>query len=75
MHGFNRRVVPADHQPLRFGEIDIPLEPGVGPGRDRMCGIAIGSVEAVVSQSGYTVPSSSVMSGPLHRIPSLPKQP
>jgi hypothetical protein len=61
--------------PGSIGEIYIPLEPGVGvPAGDAVCGVAIGSAEADVEVSGYTVPSSSVTSGPLHRLPALPKQ-
>ncbi len=61
--------------PGAIGPIDVPLEPGLGiPAGDALCGISGGSVGAVASVSGYTVPSSSVTSGPLHRVPALPKQ-
>ncbi len=61
--------------PGSVGEVDVPLEPGLGiPAGDALCGDVAGSVNAEASVSGYTVPSSSVTSGPLHRVSSLPKQ-
>lgn len=65
-----------DINPGTVGEIDVPLAPGLGiPSGDALCGTSAGgSVEADASVSGYTVPSSSVTSGPLHRVPALPTQ-
>ena len=61
--------------PGSVGEIDSPLDPGLGiPAGDALCGVEAGSVAAEASVSGYTVPSSSVTSGPLHSVSSLPKQ-
>ncbi len=61
--------------PGSLEEVDVPLEPGLGiPAGDALCGLVSGSVGAEASVSGYTVPSSSVTSGPLHGIPALQKQ-
>jgi hypothetical protein len=61
--------------PASVGEVDVPLEPGLGiPAGDALCGLVEGSVQADASVSGYSVPSSSVTSGPLHRVSSLPRQ-
>ncbi len=61
--------------PDSLGETEVSLEPGLGiPAGDALCGAQTGSVGAQASVSGYTVPSSSVTSGPLHRVPSLLNQ-
>ncbi len=61
--------------PNSIGEIDVPFAPGLGlPAGDALCGQVLGSVAAEASVSGYTVPSSSVTSGPLHHLSPLPKQ-
>ncbi len=61
--------------PASVGGMDVSVEPGLGiPAGDSLCGAITGTLEAEASASGYTVPSSSVSSGPLHRVPAPPKQ-
>jgi hypothetical protein len=60
--------------PGTLGETDIPYNPGLAvPAGDALCAAAIGSYDAWVSATGYTVPSSEVPAGPLHRLPALPQ--
>jgi hypothetical protein len=61
--------------PGGIGETDIPLAPGLGvPAGDALCAIEIGSVQALVSVSGYTVPAGTVAAASLHAIPARPQQ-
>jgi hypothetical protein len=67
---YDQVVTPASVQ-----EIDVPLAPGLGiPAGDALCGAADYEVGADASVSGYTVPSDTVTSGPLHRLPALRRQ-
>jgi hypothetical protein len=61
--------------PGAIGETDIPLTPGVAvPAGDILCAGGVGSVQADLSATGYTVPSSEVLAGSIHRGPKLPRQ-
>jgi hypothetical protein len=60
--------------PGSLGETDVPLSPGVAvPAGDALCAAANDKVDATVSAAGYTVPSSEVSAGPLHRVRALPR--
>jgi hypothetical protein len=64
-----------DVHPGAIGETDIPITPGVAvPAGDILCAGGVGSVQADISVTGYTVPSSEVPAGPVHRFPALPRQ-
>jgi hypothetical protein len=61
--------------PGSVGEIDVPFSPGLAiPAGDALCALENASVQAEVSVTGYSVPSSEVTAGPLHRVPALPRQ-
>ena len=73
--GTGNYVVFLSTNPGSIGEIDVPLEPGLGiPSGDALCGVEGGKVQAQAWVSGYTVPSGDVTSGPLHRVSAPPRQ-
>jgi hypothetical protein len=56
-----------------LGETDVPLSPGLAvPAGDALCLNANDKVDATLSAAVYTVPSSEVPVGPLHRVRALP---
>jgi hypothetical protein len=57
--------------PGSVGETDIPFNPGLAvPAGDALCALTFNGLDADVSVTGYTVPSSEVPAGPLHRLPA-----
>jgi hypothetical protein len=60
--------------PGSLGETDVPYSPGLAvPAGDALCAVAQDNLEVNLSVSGYTVPSSEVPQGPLHRVRALPR--
>ena len=57
-----------------LGETDVPLSPGLAvPAGDALCLNANDKVDATLSAAVYTVPSSEVPAGPLHRARTPPR--